>query len=194
MIIIFYLRVFYPNRWLEGTCLTTIWDDKGQTGKKHLLTTSAGGTTMTPTSKSRCDGVCTGLDYTGGLHACGRKEMALGVNLVFCLCYITQDYLISHFQIFLITHFSHASKTHACMLSRFSCVWLFAILWTLSARLLCPGGFSREKYWSWLPCPPPGNLPNPGVEPASLKSAALAGGFFTTSTPWAAQARHRAPK
>ena len=120
MIIIFYLTVFHPNPWLEGTCLTTIWDDKGQTGKKGLLTTSAGGTTLTPKSKSRLDSVCTGLDYPGGLHACGTKEMALGVNLVFCLCYITQDYLISHFQIFLITYFSDASKTHACMLSHFS--------------------------------------------------------------------------
>ena len=33
------------------------------------------------------------------------------------------------------------------------------------ARLLCPWGFSRQKYWSGLPCPPPGDLPNPGIEP-----------------------------
>ena len=42
-------------------------------------------------------------------------------------------------------------------------------------------GFSRQEYWSWLPCPPPGDLPNSGIEPVSLKSPALAGGFFTTS-------------
>ena len=35
------------------------------------------------------------------------------------------------------------------------------------ARLLCPWGFSREEYWSGLPCPPPGDLPNPGTEPRS---------------------------
>ena len=139
---------------------------------------------MTPTSKSRCDGVCTGLDYTGGLHACGRKEMALGVNLVFCLCYITQDYLISHFQIFLITHFSHASKTHACMLSHFSHVQLFVTLWTVAHLAPLSMAFSRQKYWSGLPCPPPGDLPNPGIRPMSLMSPASAGGFFTTSTPW----------
>ena len=40
-------------------------------------------------------------------------------------------------------------------------------------------GFSRQEYWGGLPCPPPGELPNPGVEPESLTSA-LAGGFFTT--------------
>ena len=44
-------------------------------------------------------------------------------------------------------------------------------------------GFSRQEYWSELPCPPPGNLPDPGTERAS---PALAGGFFTTSTMWEA--------
>ena len=43
-------------------------------------------------------------------------------------------------------------------------------------------GFSRQEYWSGLPCPPPGNLPDPGIEPLSPVSPALAGGFFTTST------------
>jgi len=46
--------------------------------------------------------------------------------------------------------------------------------------------FSRQEYWSGLPCPPPGDLPDPGIEPASLMSGALAGGFFTTSTIWEA--------
>ena len=35
------------------------------------------------------------------------------------------------------------------------------------ARLLCPWGFSRQEYWSGLPCPPPGNFPNPGIKPRS---------------------------
>ncbi|ELR45062.1 hypothetical protein M91_03210, partial [Bos mutus] len=43
-------------------------------------------------------------------------------------------------------------------------------------------GFSRQKYWSGLPFPSPGDLPNPGIKPASLVSLALADGFFTTST------------
>ena len=42
--------------------------------------------------------------------------------------------------------------------------------------------FSRQKCWSGLPFPPPGNLPNPGIEPAPLMSPALAGGVLTTST------------
>ena len=41
-------------------------------------------------------------------------------------------------------------------------------------------GFSRQEYWSGLPSPPPGDLPDPGMKPASLRSPALAGGFFTT--------------
>ena len=47
-------------------------------------------------------------------------------------------------------------------------------------------GFSRQEYWCGLPCPPPGDLPHPGIEPLSLVSPALAGGFFTTSTTWEA--------
>ena len=44
--------------------------------------------------------------------------------------------------------------------------------------------FSRQEYWSGLPCPPPGDLTNPGMDPDSLTSPALAGGFFTTSATW----------
>ena len=43
-------------------------------------------------------------------------------------------------------------------------------------------GFSRQEYWSELLCPPPGDLPDPRIEPASLMSPALTGGFFTTIT------------
>ena len=47
-------------------------------------------------------------------------------------------------------------------------------------------GFSRQEYWTGLPCPPPGDLPNPETEPVSLMSPALVGGFFTTSATWEA--------
>ena len=47
-------------------------------------------------------------------------------------------------------------------------------------------GFSWEEYWSGLPWPSPGDLSKPGIEPMSLMSPALAGGFFTTSTIWEA--------
>ena len=45
-------------------------------------------------------------------------------------------------------------------------------------------GFSGQEHWSDLPCPPPGDLPNPGIELESLMSPALAGRFFTTSAIW----------
>uniref|UniRef100_A0AC11EEC4 Dynein light chain Tctex-type 2B n=1 Tax=Ovis aries TaxID=9940 RepID=A0AC11EEC4_SHEEP len=45
-------------------------------------------------------------------------------------------------------------------------------------------GFSKQEYWSVLPFPSPGDLPNPGIEPVSLRSPALAGEFFTTSAIW----------
>ena len=47
-------------------------------------------------------------------------------------------------------------------------------------------GFCRQEYWSGLPCPPPGDLPNPGIEQPSLRSPALASGFFITSATWEA--------
>ena len=45
-------------------------------------------------------------------------------------------------------------------------------------------GFSKQEYWSGLPFPSPGDLPNPGLKPESLMSHALAGGFFTASATW----------
>ena len=48
-------------------------------------------------------------------------------------------------------------------------------------------GFSKQEYWSGLPCPPPGNLPHPGIQLASLMVCALAGRFFTTRPTWEAQ-------
>ena len=69
------------------------------------------------------------------------------------------------------------------MLSCFSHVQLFTTLWTLALQAPLCMGLSRQEYWSGLPCPHPGNLPGPGMEPVSLTSPELAGRFFTTSTP-----------
>ena len=48
-----------------------------------------------------------------------------------------------------------------------SCVRLFATAWTVAHQTPPSMGFSRQEYWSGLPCPPPGDLPNPGIEPSS---------------------------
>ena len=47
-------------------------------------------------------------------------------------------------------------------------------------------GFSRQEYWSGLPYPPPGDVPDPGIKLTSFISPLLASGFFTTSTTWEA--------
>ena len=74
----------------------------------------------------------------------------------------------------------------ACVLSHISRVQLCATSWTIAHQAPLSMGFPRQEYWSGLPCPSPGDLPNPGVEPISLMSPALAGRFFTTSTTWEA--------
>ena len=53
------------------------------------------------------------------------------------------------------------------VLSRFSWVWLFASPWTVAHKAPLSMGFSRQGYWSGLPFSPPGNLPDPGIEPGS---------------------------
>ena len=73
-----------------------------------------------------------------------------------------------------------------CVLSHFSRVLLCATPWTVARQAPLSVGFSRQE-WSGLPCPPPGDLPDPGIQPMSPMSPSLAGGFFTTSGTWEAQ-------
>ena len=63
------------------------------------------------------------------------------------------------------------------MLSHFSCVPLFATLRTVARQAPQSMGYSRQEYWSGLPSPPPGDLPNEGIR---LTSPAFTCGFFTT--------------
>ena len=69
------------------------------------------------------------------------------------------------------------------------CVCSFAQLyltccdpWTVAHQAPLSMEFSRQEYWSRLPFPTPGDLPNPGIEPESLASPALAGGVFTAES------------
>ena len=68
---------------------------------------------------------------------------------------------------------------HACVLTCNSPVPLFATPWTVACQAPLLMVFSRQEYWSGLPC-------HPGIQPASLMFLALASGFFTTSTSWEA--------
>ena len=63
-------------------------------------------------------------------------------------------------------------------------VQLFVTQWTVAHQVSLSMGFSRQEHWSRLPCPPPGDLPNPGIKPASLTSPVLAGSFFTSTVPF----------
>ena len=64
---------------------------------------------------------------------------------------------------------------------------VFATPWIVARQAPLSMGFSRQEYWSGLPCPPPEDLPNSGIEPLSLMSPSLAGRFFTTSATWEVQ-------
>ena len=82
---------------------------------------------------------------------------------------------------------------------RQSIYWLsyegvFATPWTVTCQTPLSLGFSRQEYWSGWPQPPPGHLPDPGIEPASLPSPTLASGFFFTSATWKAQDNNRGKK
>ena len=69
---------------------------------------------------------------------------------------------------------------YGCTLSCFSHVQLFVTPWTITRQAPLSTGFSRQEYWSGLPCPPPGDLPNPGIEPTSHVSPDLQAYLFTT--------------
>ena len=61
----------------------------------------------------------------------------------------------------------------ACVLSHFSCVHLFVTIWTVAQQVPLSTGFHSQEYWNGLPCPPPGDLPDPRIEPESPASPAL---------------------
>ena len=67
---------------------------------------------------------------------------------------------------------------YVCVLSHFSYVRLFATPWTIAYQAPLSMGFSRQEYQSGWPCPPPGVLPDPGIEPVSLMSPIVAGRFY----------------
>ena len=71
--------------------------------------------------------------------------------------------------------FDSTARLHAL-----SCVWLFAIPWTVACQVPLSMGFSKQEYWSGLPFPSLGDLSDPGIE---CMFSALAGGFFAIEPP-----------
>ena len=77
-----------------------------------------------------------------------------------------------------LTHISFSPhKNTACECAQ-SCLTLFDLL-TVARQAPLSMGFSRQEYWTGLPFPPPGDLPDPRIKPVSPVPPALAGGFFT---------------
>ena len=77
--------------------------------------------------------------------------------------------------------FVHPPMLDCAVLSHFSRIRLFVTLWTVARQAPLSIGFSRQEYWSGLPCPFPGDLLHPGIEFANFTSPALVGEFFTAS-------------
>ena len=65
-------------------------------------------------------------------------------------------------------------------------VQFFEAPWTVACQAPPPMEFSRQEFWTEVPFPSSGDLPDPGIKPKSMVSLALAGGFFTTSATWEA--------
>ena len=98
-------------------------------------------------------------------------------------------FLLPYFSVAHIGGMSVCMYMYACVRAKLlSRILLFVALWTVTHTVQAPLSmrFSRQENWSGLPSLPPGDLPDPGIEPVSLTSPALAGRFFTTSAPWEA--------
>ena len=74
----------------------------------------------------------------------------------------------------------HPTYRHAELLN---CVQLFVIPWIVARQAPLSMGFLRQEYWSGVPFPPPGDLPDPGIQPVSPVAPELAGRIFTTEPP-----------
>ena len=86
-----------------------------------------------------------------------------------------------------LKHHGYSTQSHSALLSHETSLTaprLFATPQTVARQAPLSMGFSRQEYWGGLPCPPPGGLPDPGIEPVSLVSSALAGRFFTNGATW----------
>ena len=82
--------------------------------------------------------------YLEGGQLFGRYNFR---NLISKVCLLTLSFLL----------------IHACILSRFSHFLIFATPWTVALQTPLSMGFPRQEYWSGVPCPPPGVLPDPGI-------------------------------
>ena len=104
-------------------------------------------------------------------HLYSESQYFVFYNLVFWTT-TNETLKINHFKSCVIT----ATTSHVCVPHRF---WLFVSPCTVTRQAPLTMGLSRQKYWSGLPSPPPGDLPDSGIEPAFPESPVPAGRFFT---------------
>ena len=108
-------------------------------------------------------------------HTLGYNPCWYFVFCIWCFSWLYQSFILPsndnewHYTCVRASHCSHAR--------------LFVTLWTVAHQTSLPMRFCRQEYCSGLPCPPPGDLPNPGIELVSLTPPALASGFFISVTP-----------
>ena len=158
------------------------------------------------------DGPALGGPYGGGQGG-GQKGWIWVCGHLPSVCYWSICQITPYSSPVLLQHFLVEFGTHlfsflpSCRLFVADTIGCQSISWTIffcfRAKLfrLCPTlcepkteahqaplsmGFSRQEYLNGSPCPSPGDLPNAGIEPVSLTSPSLAGGFFTTRTIWEA--------
>ena len=99
-------------------------------------------------------------------------------------------WLIFHSCVYIYTYIHTYIHTHMYMPSHFSHAGLFENPWAIGCQAPLSMESCRQEYCSGLPCPSPEDLLDPGVEPESLMSPALAALFFTTSATWEAPPTH----
>ena len=113
---------------------------------------------------------------TSRVSSCRRSRYFIQVAKLI-ICRVTVSILDIDPYTFRGAQFYSLYAAHACVLS---CVPLFEIPWTVAHPAPLSLEFSKQEYQSGLPFPSPGDLPEPGIEPKSLTSPPLTGGFFST--------------
>ena len=106
--------------------------------------------------------ICTILNYLFSMKCYEYMNGTSGISFLFMPYF--DNIVLRAAQYSTIWIYSTLLSHTVCCAQSLSCVQLFL---TPQAVTLCPWGFSRQEYWSGLSCPPPGDLPNPGIEPRS---------------------------
>ena len=101
------------------------------------------------------------------------------------ICYLSQWKILYYNQMLQILPALYVTCWIMCA-KLLSCVRLCVTLWNAARQASLSIGFPRQEHWSGLPCPHPGDLPEPGIEPKSLVPPALADKSFTISATWEA--------